>query len=83
MELLLVTQRNVRVFTFALLGREYVEQHHHVCREFLSDDKTVALLEQFWKASHEFAQAAQVPVLTMDSPNDFKWSSTRETGLVS
>jgi predicted sulfurtransferase len=75
------TQRNVRVFTFALLGREYVQQHHPYCREFLADEITNALLGKFWKASQEFAQAAQVPVLTMDSPSDFKWSSTCEKDL--
>ncbi len=29
----------------------------------------------FWKENEEFAKAANVPVLRMDSPEDFKWSS--------
>jgi len=32
------------------------------------------ILQTFWKTCVEFAQKANIPVLTIDSPDDFKWS---------
>jgi predicted sulfurtransferase len=71
-------QHNVRVFTWALLGPQHVQQHHN--RTPL-DEATSQLLQEFWGESQEFVRAAGVPLLTMDSPDDFKWSSTTQHAL--
>jgi predicted sulfurtransferase len=73
------TQHNVRAFTYALLGPQwYVQQHYD--RTTL-DEVTSQLLQQFWEQSREFSQRAGVPVLTMNSPDDFKFSSTTQHDL--
>ena len=71
-------QHNVRAFTCALLGPRHVQQHHN---RSTFDEATSQLLQEFWEKSREFARAAGVPLLTMDSPDDFKWSSTTQHDL--
>ena len=66
------TQENVRAFTFALLGAQN-------CASL--EEATQELLQNFFQASQQFSRVAGVPPLTMDSPEDFKWSSTTRKDL--
>lgn len=75
------SQENVRAFTYALLGEDYVQQHCNTDEDEKVDATTMQLLHTFWQASRDFAQTAGVPILKMDSPNDFKWSSTTRQDL--
>ena len=68
---------NVRAFTYALLGKEYytrVQCDEPLSTEHQSDQSTI--LNRFWQDCQAFADAANVPVLTMSSPEDFKWSKS-------
>lgn len=69
------TREHVRLFTYALLGEAYVEKHY---MDVLQNKSTNKLLQQFWEASRDFAQAANVSPLIMESPDDFKWSTTTQ-----
>jgi predicted sulfurtransferase len=69
---------NVRAFTYALLGPQYVQQY---CDRTTLDEATSRILHQFWEQSREFSQRAGVPMLTMNSPDDFKFSSTIQHDL--
>jgi predicted sulfurtransferase/23S rRNA-/tRNA-specific pseudouridylate synthase len=73
---------NVRMFTYALLGKDYADG-----QEPLSDTldvngaHTTSVLTAFWIDCQSFADLAGVPVLTMASPDDFKWSKSNEESL--
>lgn len=92
-------KNNVLAFCFALLGKEWCsnpENAGDLEGVLLDQVKVVApssstssckersdAVHLFWKESEEFAKAANIPVLRMDSPEDFKWSSVGGEGAES
>ena len=65
------THLHVRAFTYAMLGETHVNQLSSPPTQ-----QTRTVLETFWSACQEFARQAHVPVLRVDSPEDFKWSKS-------
>ena len=75
---------NVRMFTYALLGKEYVNsQEISISNDTMdgADSVTSSILTAFWIDCQSFADLAGVPVLTMESSEDFKWSKSNEESL--
>ena len=69
----------VRMFTYALLGKDYLESQNHIIIDL--DEQATFILNTFWGDCKAFADKAGVPVLTMRSPDDFKWSKCKEQTL--
>jgi UPF0176 protein len=64
--------RNVRAFTYALLGETKMEAHQNP--NDLLDDSHLQILKEFWKRSDAFFAKIGQATLEMNSPDDFKWS---------
>jgi predicted sulfurtransferase/23S rRNA-/tRNA-specific pseudouridylate synthase len=62
----------VEAFTHALLGPQYLNKTEDLLRPFL---------ETFWHDCAIFSHLARVPILTMVSPDDFKWSTSDKSPL--
>ena len=67
------SKEHVEAFTYALLGVDYhlkeitPQQQQHYLQP---------ILQTFWKDCRAYTDLAQVPLLTMTSPDDFKWSTS-------
>ena len=69
---------NVRLFTYALLGKDYLDTQ---LSNVNLDTKNASILSTFWVECKTFAERAGVKALTMQSPDDFKWSKSNEKSL--
>lgn len=66
---------NVLAYTYALLGEDYCMKNETPGVNFSSsNDKRSILIRRFWNDCVEFCQITNLPVLTIDDPDDFKWS---------
>jgi predicted sulfurtransferase/23S rRNA-/tRNA-specific pseudouridylate synthase len=69
---------DVKLFTYALLGKEYLDNEQSTIH---LDTENVSILSAFWIECKAFADRAGVNVLTMQSPDDFKWSKSHKQSL--
>lgn len=78
-------ERNVLAYTYAMLGQEWCANNDDAKDLLLASDDLLAArdelmvtrkkaVDQFWNKSKDFAEKAGIPVVTVDSPSDFKWS---------
>lgn len=66
---------DVLAYTYALLGEEYCSQHEIRGVDLSSsDDERGIAIQKYWTECLEFSNVAEVPLLTMEGPEDFKWS---------
>lgn len=68
-------EKNVRAFTYALLGEQRT-QNIPDAKEIL-DSRRKEIIQTFWKDSRGFFEKIGKPVLEMNSPEDFKWSRSQ------
>ena len=69
-------------YTIAMLGRDYYAAEESSKRELPVSSERLEAIHAFWDASESFAQRANILVLTMDSPEDFKWSDAQRVAPV-
>lgn len=66
-------EKNVRAFTYALLGEKKMLSDQ-LANGAAMDDKGLRIIKDFWRKSHDFFEKIGKPALEMKSPEDFKWS---------
>mmetsp|Transcript_15363 Transcript_15363/g.28935 ORF Transcript_15363/g.28935 Transcript_15363/m.28935 type:complete len:981 (-) Transcript_15363:28-2970(-) len=86
-------EKNILAYTYAMLGREWCSNNdtndvlllttkNDECLSTVADEATVTRRKavcDFWVQSREFAENAGIPIVTMDSPSDFKRSFRDDT----
>lgn len=65
---------DVLAYTYALLGEEYCMKHETPGVNFSLNDSRSTFIRKFWKDCMEFSRISDLPILTIDCPEDFKWS---------
>ena len=70
-------KEDVLAFTYANMGQEWCEKYiDEMKNKVLACQRRKNAIEKFWESSKDFMKLAKVPFLTMDSLQDFKWSTT-------